>query len=88
MIWQRARELGALPDGLIKPNQVFKWKTLEPWADEITEAEALAETSAPAATGRHESLSGVRVAQAGKSQEVVTDRDMPRRRKPGRAETP
>lgn len=32
---QRARELGALPTGLVRPGEVFDWPTLEPWADKV-----------------------------------------------------
>lgn len=37
MIKQRAKELGALPTGLIRPGEVFEWVTLEPWAEAVTE---------------------------------------------------
>lgn len=42
MIWQRARELGALPDRLVHPGEAFEWHILEPWADELTASEVKA----------------------------------------------
>lgn len=88
MVWQRARELGALPTRLVKAGEVFEWHTLEPWADEVSEKEAKAELAGqPAQDAPLPSLSGSRVVP-GKSEEVKTDRDLPRRKKPGRAETP
>lgn len=88
MVWQRARELGALPTRLVQPREIFEWHTLEPWADEVSEKEAKAELSGkPEDKPEPTSLSGSRVVP-GKSEVVKTDHDLPRRKKPGSAETP
>jgi hypothetical protein len=87
---QRARETGALPTGLVRPGQVFEWHTLEPWADPVTEQEALADIDEQIAKAKAEEsvpeASGFRVVP-GKSEPAPMDRSS-RRGRPLKAATP
>lgn len=77
MVWQKARETGALPTRLIKPGEVFEWKTLEPWADQVTGPE----DTAPKIETPPPDDGGIKV-KPGSTAEVdpTSDREVRRRR--------
>lgn len=80
---QRARELGALPHGLVRPGEIFEWPVKAKWADLVTEDEAEAAEKAKAVNAEaeaarpHESASGAAV-RPGKSEPTQRGRGRPR----------
>jgi hypothetical protein len=86
MVWQRARELGAISSGLVRPGEVFDWPTLQPWADEVQQDEAKVELAANVEAPAPASLSGFAVTP-GRSETVKPDTQPRRGRRPGKAET-
>lgn len=70
---QRARELGAIASGLVRPGVIFDSPVLEPWADQVSDAEAKADLAAKEARSQaeaalpHDHMGGV-IVKPGKSE--------------------
>lgn len=84
-MYQKAKELGALPNGLVRPGEVFEWPTLEPWAVELTPAEVREHFARDRSEPIIEEDRGTAVSVTPGKSEVVTG--PPRRGRPAKAVT-